>query len=199
MRFGEQQARKLILQASRVLDSGTAGGVAGSRNEACTSEGRGESKSTGVGAIEFSGARSTLNSGAADTGMTDATGTAGATGVAEGSFSGTVGSKDDVSVEESGATGATGFCATCSCVREGGTTGFGGTMAEATFNGGTAEIGATGRGAGGKLLANVEPTETGAGATGRGTEVRRSPGKRMPQKPTTDSVNSSSTYPLTLR
>ena len=48
--------------------------------------------------------------------------------------------------------------------------------------------------------------ETGFGATGGLADPAagdgapmRSLGKRIPQKPTTDSVNSSSTYPLTLR
>ena len=65
-----------------------------------------------------------------------------------------------------------------------------------SFAAGAATLSATGRGTAG------EPAEdelTGAGAPGCDAELMRSPGKRMPQKPTTDSVNSSSTYPLTLR
>jgi len=79
-----------------------------------------------------------------------------------GRFSGAPGSKDVERVEESGATGATGFADT---------------TLEVSFAAGASTVSAAGCG-----IAGVS-----------GAAPRRSLGKRMPQKPTTDSVNSSST------
>src|SRR5258707_12055319 len=131
--------------------AGTPEVLAGSRMEACASDARGESKSADSGAAGFTGAGFTENCGAADTGATGTTGTAGGGGVVDGRYSGASGSKDagatgatgttggggvvdgkysgasgskDVDqAEESGATGAAGVCTT-----EIGTTGFAATV-----------------------------------------------------------------------
>src|SRR5712664_4889276 len=131
------------------------------------------------------------------TGAAGRSGTTGGGSVAEASFKGASGSKDVVKVEESGATGATGFCTTGSS-----TFGAAGMTIFASAGFGSASL-TTETGTAG--FAAMTPGVTFAagastlGATGCGPEPIRSPGKRMPQKPTTDSVNSSSTYPLTLR
>src|SRR5260370_26307315 len=77
--------------------------------EGCASDARGESKSTDAGSPGFTGAEFAVNSAVVDTGAAGTTGTAGASGVAEGKFSGAPGSKDVDNAEESSATGATGF------------------------------------------------------------------------------------------
>src|SRR6267143_649517 len=89
--------------------AGTPEVLAGSRMEACASDARGESKSADSGGTGFAGAGFTENCGAADTG---ATGTTGGGGMVEGGYSGASGSKVADKVEESGATGAAGFCGT---------------------------------------------------------------------------------------
>src|SRR6267378_3675453 len=176
--------------------AGAAGVLAGSRMEACASDARGESKSADSGAAGFTGAGFTENCGAADAGATGATGTTGGGGVVDGRYSGASGSKDVDKAEESGATGAAGFCTT-----EIGTTGFAARVlgVPLPFAPEAATLGATGWGIAGEPLAKNALPVAGAGASGCVPPPRRSLGKRMPQKPTTDSVNSSSTYPLTLR
>src|SRR5260370_2782137 len=143
------------------------------------------------------GAEFTDTSGMVDTGATGTASTTGGSGVAEGSFRGAAGSKDVDNVEESGATGATGFCTTGSTTfAAGGITVF----APAGFGSPslTTETGTPG-------FAAMTPGVTFAAgastlrATGCGPDPMRSPGKRIPQKPTTHSVNSASTYPPTFR
>src|SRR6267378_5307756 len=201
--------------------AGTAGLLAGSRMEACASDARGESKSADSGATVFTGAGFTEDCGVADTGAAGPTGTTDGSGIVEGGYSGASGSKDVDNVEESGATGAAGFCATgsasfgaggidnfasasfgsASFTTEIGTAGFAARVlgVPLPFAPEAATLGATGWGIAGEPLAKNELTAAGEGASGCWPPPRRSLGKRMPQKPTTDSVNSSSTYPLTLR
>src|SRR5260370_1054945 len=187
--------------------------------EACTSEARGESKSTDAGATGCTGAGVTVNSGVAETGATSTAGTTDSRGAVERRLSGASGSKDLDNVEDSRGTGATGFCTRGSSTfgaggitgfawasfgsaffkTEAGIAGFAVTTPGAAFATGASTLGATGRGIAGEPLADDEVTASGAGAPCCGTEPMRSPGKRMPQKPTTGSVNSSSTYPLTFR
>jgi len=150
--------------------------------EACSSDARGESKRVDAGGTGFAGAEFNANSREADTGVAGTTGITDAIGAAEAGFSGAPGSKDVERVEESGATGATGFADA---------------TLEVPFAAGASTVNATGCGIAGEPLA--DDGLTGAGAPVSGAAPRRSLGKRMPQKPTTDSVNSSSTYPLRLR
>src|SRR5260370_16580295 len=77
--------------------------------EACTSEARGESKSTDAGATGCTGAGVTVNSGVAETGATSTAGTTDSRGAVERRLSGASGSKDVDNVEDSRGTGATGF------------------------------------------------------------------------------------------
>src|SRR5258708_9984256 len=90
--------------------SGPSGVLAGSRKEAWASDARGESKSTGSDAFGIAGTGSVGNSGMVLMGATGRTGTTGGGSFAEGSFKEASGSKDVDKVDESGATGATGFC-----------------------------------------------------------------------------------------
>ncbi len=157
--------------------------------EACTSGARGESKIMDADGTGFKGAEFTENSGVADTG---ATGTTGSRGVVERRLSEASGSKEVDNMEESGATGATGFCTRgSSTFGAAGIINFDSESFDSASR--TTETGTAG------FAATTLRVTFGAGAAGCATEPRRSPGKRMPQKPTTDSVNSSSTYPLTLR
>src|SRR5260370_14874454 len=142
--------------------------------EACTSGARGESKIMDADGTGFKGAEFTENSGVADTG---ATGTTGSRGVVERRLSEASGSKEVDNMEESGATGATGFCTrgsstfgaagiinfdsesfdSASRTTETGTAGFSATTPRGTFR---------------------------AHAAGCPTEPPRAPRKRMPPKPT---------------
>src|SRR6266849_56996 len=115
------------------------GVLAGSRKEAWASEARGESKSTDSDATGFTRAGITGTSGMVFTGATGRTGTTGGGGVAEGNFRGTYGSKDVNKVEESGATGATGFCGKGSSTL--GTSGSGVTETAGMTNLGSASFG----------------------------------------------------------
>src|SRR5258707_1246606 len=191
--------------------AGTPEVLAGSRMEACASDARGESKSADSGGTGFAGAGFTENCGAADTG---ATGTTGGGGMVEGGYSGASGSKVADKVEESGATGAAGFCGTgsatfgavgtdnvaaasfgsASFTTEIGTAGFAARVlgVPLPFAPEAATLGPTGWVIAGEPLAKNELTAAGEGASGCWPPPRRSLGKRMPQKPTTDSVNSSS-------
>src|SRR5262249_46255137 len=65
-------------------------------------------------------------------------------------------------------------------------------VGDAPTAGGSA-LGTTGRGVIAVTRATGEPTPGGAGTEGGDADPMRSPGNRMPQKPTMDSVNSSST------
>src|SRR5438552_5929614 len=174
--------------------TGAAGALAGSRKEACTSEARGESMSTG--ALGCAGAEFTDGSGTGETGTASTTGTTGGGGGVVRTLSGASGSKDEDSVDESGATGATGFCGSKSSglVTAGITVfvsdGFGAASLTATAETGT--TGFAGRTLGVTLTG-------GAGVTCCGAEPIRSPGKRIPKKQNTDTVNSSSTLQLTTR
>ncbi|PYU37847.1 MAG: hypothetical protein DMG53_27570 [Acidobacteria bacterium] len=153
---------------------------------------RGESKSVNADGTDFAGAEFTVSSTVPDTGAAGTIGIMGATGVV------TFGAG---SIWPTGAVGITDFASknfgSRSFSRETGTAGVAAATLGVTFAAGAATLSATGCGIAGESLAEDEPD--GAGAPGCGAELIRSPGKRMPQKPTTDSVNSSSTYPLTLR
>jgi len=122
-------------------------------------------------------------------------------------------------VEESGATGAAGFCATgsasfgavgidsfasasfgsASFTTEIGKAGFATKVAWSTVRRRRCSIGRDRLRMVGEPLAKKWTDCRRAAASAACWQPRRSVGKRMPQKPTTDSVNSSSTYPLTLR
>src|SRR5690349_2584082 len=130
---------------------GAAGALDGSRKEACTSEARGESISTGA-----MGCAGTKFTGASEAGEIGTAGTTGAGGGVVRTLSGASGSKDEDNVEESGATGATGFCGskssdlvtagitvfvsdgfgTASLTLETGATGFAGSTLGVTLTGG---------------------------------------------------------------
>jgi len=131
----------------------------------------------GGGTTLFTGEGETVGAGCGGGGMIGATATGGAGAGSKTAAAGggaTTAGFGGTGTEAAGGTddtGAAGFAIT------GGATGGGGTAL-----GGTDTIGATARGV--------------AGAAG---VARRSEGKRMPQKPRAGSVNSSSTYPVTLR
>src|SRR5277367_425583 len=95
------------------------------------------------------------------------------------------GGADGVLVSLSAGEAATGATVTA------GTTGGGAGTAAGIFAG--AEFGAAATGAAGEPLAGAAFTLAEAGAEGMPAVATRSLGKRMPQKPTTGSVNSSST------
>src|SRR5439155_20090906 len=155
--------------------TGAAGALAGSRKEACTSEARGESMSTG--ALGCAGAEFTDGSGTRETGTAGTTGTTGGGGGVVRALSGASGSKDDDNVEESGATSATGFCGSKSSgLVTAGITVFVSDGCGAAFL--TAETGRTGF-AGRTLGVTLSG---GVGVACCGAELIRSSGKRMPQK-----------------
>ena len=91
---------------------------------------------------------------------------------------GTTGITEPTGAAELGLSGAPGS-KDVERVEESGATGFADTPPEVPFAAGASTVSATGCGI--------------AGAPVSGAAPRRSLGKRMPQKPTTDSVNSSST------
>src|SRR5882762_1307559 len=207
--------RAVCCLSASVCGSATAGGASGSGGGGSTKLGPGSSDklftSTIGGAAEAcaevvkmeacaSGVRGKSN--VEETGPTGLTGTAftGSSGMSEAGVSGTseTGAFDfgaaGISVKEAGGAidldsesfGSAFLAMTAEAA------GLEANVLGTPFAGGGTTTGATGRSATGAAVTG-EPSAGGELTGDCGADPMRSPGKRMPQKPTTDSVNSSST------
>src|SRR5712664_3186429 len=172
---------KLGSGSSDKLFTSTTGGAAeacaeGAKMEACASGVRGKSNVEEMGPAGLRGTASTWSSGTSEAGVSGF----GAAGISITDAGG-------ATILDSENFGSMSLATTA------GTAGTDSKILRAPFAGGGTRTGATGRGATGTPPAIGEPTAgEGVREDCEGAPMR-SPGKRMPQKPTTDSVNSSST------
>src|SRR6267142_2044570 len=179
---------KLGSGSSDKLLTSTTGGAPeacaeGAKMEACASGVRGKSNVEEMGPAGLRGTASTWSSGMSEAGVAG-TSEAGASGFGAAGIS--ITDAGGATILDSENFGSMSLATTA------GTAGTD-SILRAPFAGGGTRTGATGRGATGTPPAIGEPTAgEGVREDCEGAPMR-SPGKRMPQKPTTDSVNSSST------
>src|SRR6266404_111391 len=180
---------KLGSGSSDKLLTSTIGGAAeacaeGAKMEACASGVRGKSNVEEMGPAGLRGTASTWSSAMSEAGVAG-TSEAGASGFGAAGIS--ITDASGATILDSENFGSRSLATTA------GTAGTDSKILGAPFAGGGTRTGATVRGATGAAPATGEPTAgEGVREDCEGAPMR-SPGKRMPQKPTTDSVNSSST------